>query len=41
MYIIAMSICSVMLLPISKMGIWAFLLYICDLHINTNKQKVC
>lgn len=41
MYIIAMSICSVMLLPISKMGVWAFLLYICDLHINTNKQKVC
>ena len=39
MYVIAMSICSVMLLPVSKMGIWAFLLYICDIHINTYKRQ--
>lgn len=38
MYVIAMCICSVMLLPVGKMGIWAFLLYICDLHINSYKR---
>lgn len=34
MYVFVMGVCSVMLTPVGKMGIWAVILYICDLHIN-------
>lgn len=34
MYVLVMGICSVMLTPVGRMGIWAVILYICDLHIN-------
>lgn len=36
MYVFVMAVCSVMLTPVGNMGIWAVILYICDLHINNS-----
>ena len=40
MYVFVMAICSVMLIPVGKMAIWAVILYICDLHINKSTLAI-
>jgi hypothetical protein len=40
LFMFVMFCCSIMLLPIGKMAIWAVILYLCDLDIERNKISV-
>lgn len=40
LFMLVMFCCSIMLLPIGKMAIWAVILYLCDLDIERNKISV-